>query len=410
MLKFKKIITISICSLVAATSIVWGMKSIEPKDGVGILLDGKKLELDVEPFIENNRTLIPVRGVMEGLGADVGWDAKERLVTIDKEDIKIKLFIGSDVAIVTKEEGKEEKIQLDVPAKIVNDRTFIPGRFVTETVGAQVDWEPELRAMIITSENYMVDPEKQKDETVSAEAIDYEIINPSEISENEVLSKWYKNNYKKKGIYSLTDEKRQYVLVAAGEKNTGGYMVEIDNVLKTSNTAYVYARLISPERGRTMAITYPNVLIKFNKNGIVTVEGEISNNIHKKEPIKEPIKEPVGDEIGESLSEMGKAIPIELVQEMKLYSLFDEEIKTFTKEETKEIIDILNTSQTYTGAYISMLAGNNIKMKLKDGAIITVMSYGNENHVILSGEVDGEYVGGCIIAPEVGKILLDITN
>jgi hypothetical protein len=410
MLKFKKIITISICSLVAATSIVWSMKSIEPKDGVGILLDGKKLELDVEPFIENNRTLIPVRGVMEGLGADVGWDAKERLVTIDKEDIKIKLFIGSDVAIVTKEEGKEEKIQLDVPAKIVNDRTFIPGRFVTETVGAQVDWEPELRAMIITSENYMVDPEKQKDETVSAEAIDYEIINPSEISENEVLSKWYKNNYKKKGIYSLTDEKRQYVLVAAGEKNTGGYMVEIDNVLKTSNTAYVYARLISPERGRTMAITYPNVLIKFNKNGIVTVDGEISNNIHKKEPIKEPIKEPVGDEIGESLSEMGKAIPIELVQEMKLYSLFDEEIKTFTKEETKEIIDILNTSQTYTGAYISMLAGNNIKMKLKDGAIITVMSYGNENHVILSGEVDGEYVGGCIIAPEVGKILLDITN
>src|SRR5690606_30351888 len=107
----------------------------------------------------------------------------------------------------------------------------------------------------------------------SAEAIDYEIINPSEISENEVLSKWYKNNYKKKGIYSLTDEKRQYVLVAAGEKNTGGYMVEIDNVLKTSNTAYVYARLISPERGRTMAITYPNVLIKFNKNDIVMVEG-----------------------------------------------------------------------------------------------------------------------------------------
>ncbi|NLI58285.1 MAG: protease complex subunit PrcB family protein [Clostridium sp.] len=406
MLKFKKIITISICSLVAATSIVWGMKSIEPKDGVGILLDGKKLELDVEPFIENNRTLIPVRGVMEGLGADVGWDAKERLVTIDKEDIKIKLFIGSDVAIVTKEEGKEEKIQLDVPAKIVNDRTFIPGRFVTETVGAQVDWEPELRAMIITSENYMVDPEKQKDETVSAEAIDYEIINPSEISENEVLSKWYKNNYKKKGIYSLTDEKRQYVLVAAGEKNTGGYMVEIDNVLKTSNTAYVYARLISPERGRTMAITYPNVLIKFNKNDIVMVEGEISNNTHKKEPINEPTE----DEIGESLNEMGKAIPIELVQEMKLYSLFDEEIKTFTKEETKEIIDILNTSKTYTGAYISMLAGNNIKMKLKDGAIITVMSYGNENHVILSGEVDGQYVGGCIIAPEVGKILLDIAK
>lgn len=56
-----------------------------------------------------------------------------------------------------------------------------------------------------------------------------------------------------------------------------------------------------------------------------------------------------------------------------------------------------------------MLAGNNIKIKLKDGTIVTVTSYGNENHVVLSGEVNGEYVGGCIIAPEVGKILLDMS-
>lgn len=93
-----------------ATSIVWGMMGNSQKKGVTIILNGKELKLDVEPFIENDRTLIPVRGVMEGLGAVVGWNAKDRVVTVDKEDISIKLTIGSDVAVVTREGVKEEKL------------------------------------------------------------------------------------------------------------------------------------------------------------------------------------------------------------------------------------------------------------------------------------------------------------
>lgn len=398
MTKLKKIIAIAVFCTVVATSIVWGMMGNSQKKGVTIILNGKELKLDVEPFIENDRTLIPVRGVMEGLGAVVGWNAKDRVVTVDKEDISIKLTIGSDVAVVTREGVKEEKIKLDVPAMIVNDRTFIPGRFVTETIGADVNWKPEIRAMVINTKKD-AEPEYE-----SGQIIEYEIVNAKEISENETLSKWYENNYKEKGIYSIADGEWMYVLVAAGEKNTGGYNVEVDSVVKTSSdTAYVYARLISPDMHSivTMAFTYPNVLIKFNKNDIVLVEGEIVDNKYNKEPIK--------DETGESLMEMGKAIPVELVKEMKLYTLFDEEIKTFTKEETEKIIDILNSSKTYTGAYIAMLAGNNIKMKLNTGEMLTLTSYGNEEHVILSGEVNGEYVGGCIIAPEVGKILLDVS-
>ncbi|NLW28037.1 stalk domain-containing protein, partial [Acetivibrio saccincola] len=319
MTKLKKIIAIAVFCTVVATSIVWGMMGNSQKKGVTIILNGKELKLDVEPFIENDRTLIPVRGVMEGLGAVVGWNAKDRVVTVDKEDISIKLTIGSDVAVVTREGVKEEKIKLDVPAMIVNDRTFIPGRFVTETIGADVNWKPEIRAMVINTKKD-AEPEYE-----SGQIIEYEIVNAKEISENETLSKWYENNYKEKGIYSIADGEWMYVLVAAGEKNTGGYNVEVDSVVKTSSdTAYVYARLISPDMYSivTMAFTYPNVLIKINKNDIVLVEGEIVDNKYNKEPIK--------DETGESLMEMGKAIPVELVKEMKLYTLFDEEIKTFT--------------------------------------------------------------------------------
>ena len=77
-----------------ATSIVWGMMGNSQKKGVTIILNGKELKLDVSHLSKMTGLLIPVRGVMEGLGAVVGWNAKDRVVTVDKEDISIKLTIG----------------------------------------------------------------------------------------------------------------------------------------------------------------------------------------------------------------------------------------------------------------------------------------------------------------------------
>ena len=68
---------------------------------------------------------------------------------------------------------------------IVNDRTFIPGHFVTETIGADVNWKPEIRAMVINTKKD-AEPEYE-----SGQIIEYEIENAKEISENETLSKWY---------------------------------------------------------------------------------------------------------------------------------------------------------------------------------------------------------------------------
>ncbi|ABR47689.1 hypothetical protein Amet_1495 [Alkaliphilus metalliredigens QYMF] len=60
-----------------------------------------------------------------------------------------------------------------------------------------------------------------------------------------------------------------------------------------------------------------------------------------------------------------------------------EEIKAFTMDEMKEIINEINTSPTYDGAYQTMLAGNNIKMELEDEGSIQLISYGFEDHVII---------------------------
>ncbi|TYQ18321.1 UNVERIFIED_CONTAM: protease stability complex PrcB-like protein [Acetivibrio alkalicellulosi] len=371
-------------------------------DGIAIKVNSKWLQLDVEPFIENGRTLVPLRGVMEELGAEVTWNGTERSVEVNKEDISIKLLIGNDNALVTRKtkgEISEENIKLDVPAKIVNDRTFIPGRFVSETIGANVDWDHNLRAMIVETDTTNEDGIENTDEEIS---IDYEVVDTNDIEENENLSKWYQENSDKKGIYYINDGEWKYVLVAAGEKPTGGYHVKVDKVYKTTpETAYVNAKIISPDKDSmvTMALTYPRVLIRFYKSDTEKVEGKFIDS--------KTIVNDQQDDIGKSLKTMGKAISVDEVKEMKLYTLMQEEIKTFTDYEIEKIIDVLNINPTYTGAYITLLAGNNIQITLKDGGNISITSYGNKEHVILSGEINGQYIGYCIVAPSVGSILLE---
>lgn len=126
-------------------------------DDIRVKIDGDLIDFsvydNVMPYIEDGRTLIPIRAVAESLGAKVDWDADNEIATIDG---RIELEINNDVAIV---DGK--KVYMDVPAKIKRSRTFVPLRFVSENMGAKVDWDNDTRTVKITT------PEKpeQKPET-----------------------------------------------------------------------------------------------------------------------------------------------------------------------------------------------------------------------------------------------------
>lgn len=88
------------------------------------------------PIILNNRTLVPVREVFEELGGKVEWDAVIRKVTINLKGKTIGLIIDDMTATV---DG--EAIQLDVPAKIINSKTMVPVRFISENGGLNVEWD-----------------------------------------------------------------------------------------------------------------------------------------------------------------------------------------------------------------------------------------------------------------------------
>ena len=110
------------------------------------LVFGEIKENDVAPKIVKDRTMLPIRFIAEALGAEVIWtEAEPDKVLIKKDNIEIIINIGSDTALVN---GK--KIELDSPAFIENDRTYLPLRFVSENLGAKVDWVENTQQVIIT--------------------------------------------------------------------------------------------------------------------------------------------------------------------------------------------------------------------------------------------------------------------
>lgn len=106
---------------------------------------------DVAPKIVNNRTMLPARFVAESLGAYVSWDGEKELVTVvgknlkTNEDITILIYIGSDIAYVNSKE-----VKLDSAAFVENDRTYTPIRFISEELGASVEWIEDEQKVVIT--------------------------------------------------------------------------------------------------------------------------------------------------------------------------------------------------------------------------------------------------------------------
>jgi hypothetical protein len=100
--------------------------------------------LDAPPFIEKGFTLVPLRFISEAFGASVDWNDALKVITINYRTLTIQLQVGSNVVLV----GTEFK-KLDVPPKIVNGRTFVPIRFISETFGAEVGWDGATKTVTI---------------------------------------------------------------------------------------------------------------------------------------------------------------------------------------------------------------------------------------------------------------------
>ena len=108
-------------------------------------LNGETKTMDVAPIIRNERTMLPVRYVAEALGATIAWDGATSTATLTTADTEIKITVGAAEAIVN-----GQAVKLDSPAFIENSRTYMPVRFVAETLGGTVAWDGATSTATIT--------------------------------------------------------------------------------------------------------------------------------------------------------------------------------------------------------------------------------------------------------------------
>ncbi|WP_159882364.1 stalk domain-containing protein [Paenibacillus puerhi] len=120
------------------------------KTHVSVRVDGKYLHAyslsGAEPYIENGRTMIPLRALADGFGFEVAWEPTEQKITLKKDTRSIMMYIGKSEMLV---DGKEVKLEEAVPM-IKNDLTFLPVRQLAEILGVQVDWDESTRTATFT--------------------------------------------------------------------------------------------------------------------------------------------------------------------------------------------------------------------------------------------------------------------
>ena len=136
-----KVIVLSILLLV-----VLGFSGIiSASSDIGVYVGGERLYLEDPPILQDGRTLVPMRHFFEALGATVSWDASTMTAIGKRGNIEVRIPIGSDRPTVN-----GQAAIIDVPAQIINSRTYIPLRFVGEALGDNVTWEGTTRSITIT--------------------------------------------------------------------------------------------------------------------------------------------------------------------------------------------------------------------------------------------------------------------
>lgn len=124
--------------------IVQGKSQYVNDDNIKIFINNSLVNIKEAPIIENNCILVPIKGVLESLGASVDWNQDTNMITIKKNDTTILLTIGQKNVYVN-----NQIYTLDVPAKLINSSTYVPIRFISENLGLDIDWNNKDRAIHI---------------------------------------------------------------------------------------------------------------------------------------------------------------------------------------------------------------------------------------------------------------------
>lgn len=148
-MKNKKMIPIMLCTTLAFAPVT--SFAMEKNIKISFVIGENKVSMNDEEievtasYIVDDTTLVPLRVISEGLGADVDWDESENTITVEKDGNVISLQIGSTTATIN---GKA--YALPAAAEIKDDTAMVPIRFIAEALNANVVWDKDTMKVTVS--------------------------------------------------------------------------------------------------------------------------------------------------------------------------------------------------------------------------------------------------------------------
>ena len=138
------------------SAFVLSLSAVYAQD-VRVTVDGERVHFGDRPAMQDgSHVLVPLRGVFEKMGATVDWHPDEQTVVATRGNHRIRIKIGESHAKI---DGND--VPMDQPAKVMGGTTMVPLRFISESLGASVDWDQDHRTVRIDTTGH---PHRQDDD------------------------------------------------------------------------------------------------------------------------------------------------------------------------------------------------------------------------------------------------------
>ncbi|MDP3385722.1 MAG: stalk domain-containing protein [Eubacteriales bacterium] len=211
---------------------------------IRLLVDGNDITSLSSPLIVNDRTLVPIRFVSEEIGAEVVWDGINRTVKVVKGDKSV--FLRIDSYLVEYSNGEAYQLS-DVAPMIINDRTYVPLRLISNGLGIGIEWNEALRTVTVDSKK-----------TSAMES--FHDVNITSLTSNQIIDGKTTINFsfgdKYKGLVKevkllMLERDSATGFVVSGEKQLTNSLVYIPSI--EENGAKIMVVALYDENGRFIA-------------------------------------------------------------------------------------------------------------------------------------------------------------
>ena len=241
---------------------------------INVNLNSKPLNFDVNPEIMNGRTMVPMRGIFEALGAKITWDDATKTVTAVKDSDVIKVTIGKKSV-----DKNGEIMEIDAAPVIKDGRTLGPVRFISESLGYNVRWDDKTSTVYITSgenlEVHFIDV-GQADCSLIIQGDDALLVDGGNKADGPLVLDYIKSQ----GVEDL-----DYVICTHGhEDHVGGLPYIIDNIktdvviTDNNNDSGIFNTFINTISENNIEMKEPEAGESFNiGESSVTIVAPVSN-------------------------------------------------------------------------------------------------------------------------------------